>query len=607
MKENRPQLTISLLISNRMDTIPRCLDSLRPIMEAIACELILIDTSKNPEVHGLLLEYTAQVYEFEWCQDFAKARNEGMKRARGEWFLYLDDDEWFVEVDEIIEFFKSGEYKKYGYANYIQRNFTDETYSYYKDHWTSRLVRLDGNVKFVSKIHEYFEPVTGPRKDLYAIANHSGYIYNTPEKRNAHFERNYPLLLDMIQEEPTHLRWHLQLVQEFVSVAKWEELIQFCEECLQFVEKETSDAMRNNIATFYEGIALGFFSQKKYKECICACKRALADKRAKEVLIAKMHLRLAENYLYLEEFDEAMQHSEEYLCLIQGIDRKSAAIREQEFALLVGDAFEENYQKMMYYIMICCHLEKGNMEPLVKYYDKLSWNQEMVCCITNVEKYMVKAMWSTPYHPIFLRIITDVLGNKGLREYFRKEILVQDMQETNEFQRCLYDFERTIQVLVDGPVAGDMIAYYKVLQQYVGAVCEWSDFTESQGELVINNGSVPSYFQAAVHINDYFELETQNIVEALAKLKGAVDAMPEFADGIGYFLQCYSDLDKQRAEVQKAEMEALRVQVVAQVNAMLATGQIKVAKEIIGQLSLMFPDDREIEELVRTICIENVE
>ena len=33
--------------------------------------------------------------------------------------MYLDDDEWFVDTRELIEFFVSGEYKKYGQASYI--------------------------------------------------------------------------------------------------------------------------------------------------------------------------------------------------------------------------------------------------------------------------------------------------------------------------------------------------------------------------------------------------------------------------------------------------------------------------------------------------------
>ena len=125
MEQGQPLLSISLLASNRIATIRRCLDSLLPIMETLPCELIIVDTSTQPEVRELLREYTDCVIPFLWCNDFAKARNCGLAEARGEWFLYIDDDEWFEDADEIIRFFTSGEYRDYGYANYVQRNFFD--------------------------------------------------------------------------------------------------------------------------------------------------------------------------------------------------------------------------------------------------------------------------------------------------------------------------------------------------------------------------------------------------------------------------------------------------------------------------------------------------
>ena len=205
--KTRPKLTISLLISNRPDTVRRCLDSLRPIQKAIPSELILVDTSQNPEIRKILLEYTDKIYPFEWCQDFAKARNVGLKKATGEWFLYLDDDEWFVETEDLICFFQSGEYKKYGCANYKQRNFTDVNYQDYTDYWVSRMIRIDKDTEFRSKIHEYLGPQRGRCKSIHAIANHSGYIYETEEKKRAKFERNTRLLFEMMEEEPNNIRW----------------------------------------------------------------------------------------------------------------------------------------------------------------------------------------------------------------------------------------------------------------------------------------------------------------------------------------------------------------------------------------------------------------
>ena len=103
------QLSISLLVSDRMETLGKCLASLKPLLRELDSELIAVFTGKNEETLNLLRQYTSQVIPFTWCNDFSKARNVGLKEARGEWFMYLDDDEWFDDTAEIIQFFKSGE------------------------------------------------------------------------------------------------------------------------------------------------------------------------------------------------------------------------------------------------------------------------------------------------------------------------------------------------------------------------------------------------------------------------------------------------------------------------------------------------------------------
>ena len=101
----RPVLTISLLSSNRKDTIRKCLDSLNTLRERVDSELIIVDTGNNEEMRKIHEEYTDLIIPFTWCNDFSKARNVGLNAAKGEWFLYLDDDEWFIDTVDIEEFF----------------------------------------------------------------------------------------------------------------------------------------------------------------------------------------------------------------------------------------------------------------------------------------------------------------------------------------------------------------------------------------------------------------------------------------------------------------------------------------------------------------------
>ena len=77
-------LTISLLISNRPATVRKCLDSIKPILEQVPSELILTDTGCGEQVRSIIEEYTDHIIDFEWCNDFSKARNAGLRQGRRE-------------------------------------------------------------------------------------------------------------------------------------------------------------------------------------------------------------------------------------------------------------------------------------------------------------------------------------------------------------------------------------------------------------------------------------------------------------------------------------------------------------------------------------------
>ena len=75
---------------------------------------------------ALIEKYADQIIPFTWCDDFAAARNAGLERCRGEWFLYLDDDEVLEEPEALVAFLQAPSSIAYEYASLALKNYVND-------------------------------------------------------------------------------------------------------------------------------------------------------------------------------------------------------------------------------------------------------------------------------------------------------------------------------------------------------------------------------------------------------------------------------------------------------------------------------------------------
>lgn len=610
MKTTKPLLTISLLISNRPDTIPKCLDSLKPIMEAIPSELILIDTSKSEEIHNLLLTYTDKVYTFEWCKDFAKARNEGVRRAKGEWFLFIDDDEWFVDVEELIDFFRTGKYKKYEYAAILIRNFTDVEFTKYSDVWCKRLFYLGEGVRFEGVVHEDVYGLYGDATYINAKAYHSGYVFDTEEKRRAHFERNEQLLLKALEEAPEDLRLIAHLVQEYRSVEDWHKLILVCKEELSKVKELSSYSDKNHLGTLYVGIVEAYTHLKQYKNALQFCELGLNDERTTELLKSLLHMYTAQIYVDIKEWDKANAHICQYFEGYEYFLNHKESTNIQLAAALVHRVFDEDFLGRASNTLVYSALKKNNITIPFAINDEVLEDKIDMQKVLMYIKEMVKLMISTKYKGVFTDFLNLTVRNSELCRLICAEVIQVENKDEEAFQRIAYEFSK---------VESNFwyICYCRIVE---------ADSRESKADVEAAIEALLKELQIVCHMPDrvYGIIDRYDIKIALLWDKVVGEEWTGHARNLvynsediyidkayGYLLNVYEETDW-RVEVlvsafqekmlqaqRQEEMEVLRTQALEQVQTMLAAGMKQEASQIIAQLKMMFPGDEEIENMLK--------
>ncbi len=230
------KVTIGILVSNHIKYIRKGMESIKPLLDAVPSELIVVDTVGPENSDGSLdvvKEYTDKIYHFDWINDFSAARNVALEHAKGEWFLYFDDDEYFDDVTEFIDFFNSDDCNKYNYCLYYTGDYTAPD-RYHKS-VAGRLIRRTPETRFVGIVHEVFNAAYLPMKQFNVFTHHFGYLYETQEQRKAKTKRNLTLLEKDLTDNGPNIKVCAQIVQEYM-VFDEEEGYKRCNEFLKYYE-----------------------------------------------------------------------------------------------------------------------------------------------------------------------------------------------------------------------------------------------------------------------------------------------------------------------------------------------------------------------------------
>lgn len=144
-----------MIVKNEERVLERALKS----VENIADEIVVVDTGSTDQTKKIAMKYTDKVYDFEWCDDFAKARNYSFSKATMDYCMWLDADDIIMDEDKegLINLKKtlskdtSVVMMKYN-AEFDHNN--KPTFTYYRE----RILRRKDNFKWEGFVHEVICP-----------------------------------------------------------------------------------------------------------------------------------------------------------------------------------------------------------------------------------------------------------------------------------------------------------------------------------------------------------------------------------------------------------------------------------------------------------------
>lgn len=149
-------ITISLcmIVKDEESNIERCLNSVQGIVD----EINIVDTGSKDCTKEIVKKYTDRIFDFEWCDDFASARNFAFSKATMDFILWLDADDEILERDrEVFLAHKEDLEPSIDAVNMPYHLVLDTQGNPVCSLRRNRLVRRSLNSQWVGLVHEFLD------------------------------------------------------------------------------------------------------------------------------------------------------------------------------------------------------------------------------------------------------------------------------------------------------------------------------------------------------------------------------------------------------------------------------------------------------------------
>jgi len=283
-------LSVCMIVRNEQHYMPACLNAIKKFAD----EIVLLDTGSDDRTADIARIFGARVFNLQWQDDFAAARNAGLEKAEGDWALILDADEIIAEQDlaslkmfldqhEACATAFSMETRNYTHqANTLKWHANDGRYRQFEagiGWFSSQKIRLFPNhpaIRFKFPVHELVDPsVQAAGFDIQECSipiHHYGHLNEArnQKKAEAYFRIGYDKL-DQLGEDVAAIR---ELAVQAGQLGLWAESLSLWKRLIK---------LRPSFRDAYINMSGAYWQLGQYPAALCHARKALEiDGQAKE-------------------------------------------------------------------------------------------------------------------------------------------------------------------------------------------------------------------------------------------------------------------------------------------------------------------------------------
>jgi glycosyltransferase involved in cell wall biosynthesis len=215
-------LSVCMIVKNEADLLARCLRSIQPVAD----QIIVVDTGSQDKTVEVAKNFGAKIFETEWRNDFAWARNISLDHATSTWILWLDADD-VVPPESLPLITQLKQCKPDCVFGLIVRNQRPNDTG--TEFVQARMFPNRPEIRFERRVHEQMMPsalrlgMVMEKREV--VIEHHGYADSDTLKRKS--RRNIELMLQ--EYDPHHpdpvtaveIADSYQLIDEFGEAERW--------------------------------------------------------------------------------------------------------------------------------------------------------------------------------------------------------------------------------------------------------------------------------------------------------------------------------------------------------------------------------------------------